>query len=49
MTTPTYAPRDLLQIEAEARRLRAETLAAFGRALAAWVIAHLPGKARQPA
>lgn len=43
------APRDLHLIEAEARRLRAETVAAWGRGLAAWVARHLPGAARQPA
>lgn len=49
MTDKTFAPRDLYLIEAEARRLRAETLAAWTRALGAWLSRHLPGHARQAA
>lgn len=41
--------RDLYLIEAEARRLRAETLAGWGRAFGAWFSRNLPGRPHQTA
>lgn len=49
MSDPILTPRDLFLIEAEARRLRAVTLAAWTRSAVAWLSRHMPGHARQAA
>lgn len=49
MTHRIDTPRDMYLLEAEARHLRAETMAGWGRAFGAWVVRHLPGRSHQTA